>query len=78
MGMTSRFREWFDTQTALDKLALGLVFISLPVTSVLGLTQLAIMATLTGWIVQIQFMVIAIASTTAAVAVIDVHVIFSK
>ena len=55
MGMTSRFREWFDTQTALDKMALGLVFMSMPVSSLYGLAQFAINVAMTVSIVYIQF-----------------------
>lgn len=51
MAVGSAARDWISKQTSMEKLAIGLVWLTLPdVTSVYGAFKLGVTAILTGWI----------------------------
>lgn len=50
MAVTSSAKEWINRQTAIDKLSIGLVWLTLPdCTSIYGAFKLAVTAVLAGW-----------------------------
>lgn len=56
MAVGSAAREWISKQTAVDKLALGLVWLTLPdCTTIYGAFKLAVTAVLAGWTIYRGF-----------------------
>lgn len=51
MAVASSAKEWINRQTSLEKLSLGLVWLTIPeCTNVFGAFKLAVTAVLTAWI----------------------------